>query len=108
MVTLVERHSRFTMLVKLPRKDTTTVVAGPWVGRARLSVPGRRAQVGHIARDWPPVLDEAPGGCIGLTFLCIGVVAAPLKGGKGFSSKLEERPMTPAILFTAAAAALLV
>ena len=27
MVTLVERHSRFTMLVKLPRKDTTTVVA---------------------------------------------------------------------------------
>ena len=24
---LVERHSRFTMLVKLPRKDTTTVVA---------------------------------------------------------------------------------
>jgi IS30 family transposase len=26
-VTLVERHSRFTMLVKLPRKDTTTVVA---------------------------------------------------------------------------------
>ncbi len=25
--TLVERHSRFTMLVKLPRKDTTTVVA---------------------------------------------------------------------------------
>ena len=27
IVTLVERHSRFTMLVKLPRKDTTTVVA---------------------------------------------------------------------------------
>ena len=26
-LTLVERHSRFTMLVKLPRKDTTTVVA---------------------------------------------------------------------------------
>ena len=26
-MTLVERHSRFTMLVKLPRKDTTTVVA---------------------------------------------------------------------------------
>ena len=24
---IVERHSRFTMLVKLPRKDTTTVVA---------------------------------------------------------------------------------
>ena len=27
IATLVERHSRFTMLVKLPRKDTTTVVA---------------------------------------------------------------------------------
>src|SRR5262245_17757584 len=27
IVTLVERHSRFTMLVKLPRKDTATVVA---------------------------------------------------------------------------------
>ena len=27
IVTLVERHSRFTMLVKLPRKYTTTVVA---------------------------------------------------------------------------------
>ena len=27
IVPLVERHSRFTMLVKLPRKDTTTVVA---------------------------------------------------------------------------------
>ena len=27
IVTLVERHSRFTMLVKPPRKDTTTVVA---------------------------------------------------------------------------------
>src|SRR3984885_2085317 len=26
IATLVERHSRFTMLVKLPRKDTTTVV----------------------------------------------------------------------------------
>ena len=27
IATLIERHSRFTMLVKLPRKDTTTVVA---------------------------------------------------------------------------------
>jgi IS30 family transposase len=27
IATLVERHSRFTMLVKLPRKDTTSVVA---------------------------------------------------------------------------------
>jgi IS30 family transposase len=27
IATLVERHSRFAMLVKLPRKDTTTVVA---------------------------------------------------------------------------------
>ena len=27
LATLIERHSRFTMLVKLPRKDTTTVVA---------------------------------------------------------------------------------
>ena len=27
IATLVERHSRFTMLIKLPRKDTTTVVA---------------------------------------------------------------------------------
>jgi transposase, IS30 family len=27
IATLVERHSRFTMLVKLPKKDTTTVVA---------------------------------------------------------------------------------
>ena len=27
MVTLVERHSRFTMLVKIPGKDTTSVVA---------------------------------------------------------------------------------
>src|SRR6266478_3201996 len=27
IATLVDRHSRFTMLVKLPRKDTTTVVA---------------------------------------------------------------------------------
>src|SRR5262245_43810146 len=26
IATLIERHSRFTMLVKLPRKDTTTVV----------------------------------------------------------------------------------
>jgi IS30 family transposase len=27
IATLIERHSRFTMLVKLPRKETTTVVA---------------------------------------------------------------------------------
>lgn len=27
IATLIERHSRFTMLVKLPRKDTTTVIA---------------------------------------------------------------------------------
>jgi IS30 family transposase len=27
IATLIERHSRFTMLIKLPRKDTTTVVA---------------------------------------------------------------------------------
>jgi len=27
IATLIERHSRFTILVKLPRKDTTTVVA---------------------------------------------------------------------------------
>ena len=27
IATLVERHSRFTMLVKVPNKDTTTVVA---------------------------------------------------------------------------------
>ncbi len=27
IATLVERHSRFTMLVKVPSKDTTTVVA---------------------------------------------------------------------------------
>ena len=27
IATLIERHSRFTMLVKLPRKDTTTVCA---------------------------------------------------------------------------------
>ena len=27
IATLVERYSRFTMLVKLPRKDTTSVVA---------------------------------------------------------------------------------
>jgi IS30 family transposase len=27
IATLVERHTRFTMLVKIPRKDTTTVVA---------------------------------------------------------------------------------
>jgi IS30 family transposase len=27
IATLVERHSRFVMLIKVPRKDTTTVVA---------------------------------------------------------------------------------
>ncbi len=34
IATLVERHSRFTMLVKVPSKDTTTVVAALEQARA--------------------------------------------------------------------------
>jgi IS30 family transposase len=46
IATLVERHSRFTILVKVPSKDTATVVAAlsRQVRKLPASVPGARQQ----------------------------------------------------------------
>src|ERR1700716_2597030 len=50
IATLIERHSRFTMLVKLPRKDTTTVVAALAKHVRKLPEELRRSlEVGHAS-----------------------------------------------------------
>jgi IS30 family transposase len=49
IVTLVERHSRFTMLVKVPSKDTATVVAA--LRKHVLKLPATLLDLGPGARD---------------------------------------------------------
>ena len=57
IATLVERHSRFTMLVKLPRKDTTTVVAALAKHIRKLPEQLRVSDVGPRQGDvWPQAL----------------------------------------------------
>ena len=54
IATLIERHSRFTMLVKLPRKDTTTVCARQARPQAALRSCDVRADVGPRQGDACP------------------------------------------------------
>ena len=58
IVTLVERHSRFTMLVKLPRKDTTTVVAALAKHIRKLPEQLRRSLTWDQGKEmvWPQTL----------------------------------------------------
>ena len=53
VATLVERHSRFCMLVKVPGKDTATVVAAPSQHVRQLPAALRRSLTWTAGWRWP-------------------------------------------------------
>src|SRR6516165_6474339 len=74
IATLVERNPRFTMLVKIPRKDTTTVVAALAKHISKLPEELRRS----LTWDPPEASARHPASTIAATLAEVGVAAGDL------------------------------
>ncbi len=100
VATLVERHSRFCMLVKVPGKDTATVVAA--LSRARATTPGDVAalvDLGSRAGDGPAQELHDGYGCAGLLLRSAESLAARLERKHqrtAYGNTCRRRPTCPA------------